>query len=84
MLTSNCLTKVQHVKQFLDQQFCIKDLDKLEFFLGLEISRSNEDNVFNQRKYNLEFIEHKIFLGLSHRSYPSIPPQNSPNMKALV
>ena len=38
VLAGDDLTKIQHVKSFLDQYFSIKDLGKLRFFLGLEIA----------------------------------------------
>ena len=39
-LTGNNLTEIQCVKDCLLQQFCIKDLGDLKYFLGIEFSRS--------------------------------------------
>ena len=40
MLTGNCMTKINYIILFLDQQIKIKDLEDLKFFLGLEVARS--------------------------------------------
>lgn len=47
VLSGNDYAEIQHVKSFLDQQFRIKDLGKLRFFLGLEVARSKSGIFLN-------------------------------------
>ena len=56
VLTGNNLAKINSVKQQLHDQFHIKDLGDLKFFLGFEVARSKASLVFNQRKYCLEIL----------------------------
>ncbi|XP_061369785.1 uncharacterized mitochondrial protein AtMg00810-like [Gastrolobium bilobum] len=55
---------------FLDQQFKIKDLGTLHFFLGLEVTRSQKDIVLNQRKYALELVSDAGLLAVKPMSSP--------------
>ncbi|XP_010521355.1 PREDICTED: uncharacterized protein LOC104800265 [Tarenaya hassleriana] len=55
------LTAIQVLKSLLSRQFHIKDLGSLKFFLGLEIARSRQGIVVNQRKYCLELIEDVVY-----------------------
>lgn len=51
VIASDNMEEVQFIKKFLHEEFKIKDLRELKFFLGLEIVRSKECiNVF-QCKY---------------------------------
>ena len=56
VLTGNNLAKINSVKQQLHDQFHIKYLGDLKFFLGFEVARSKASLVFNQRKYCLEIL----------------------------
>jgi len=70
VLSGNDYAEIQHVKQFLDQKFRIKDLGKLRFFLGLEIERSNKGISVNQRKYTLELLEDSGHMAVKPSSTP--------------
>jgi len=53
---------IQDLKLFLQQQFHIKDLGKLKYFVGLEVARSKAGIVISQRKYTLKFLTMLDFL----------------------
>ena len=67
------MEEIKSVKLFLDQQFKIKDLGQLRFFLGLEIASSSSGIFLNQRKYTLELLEDTGFLGSKPASVPLDP-----------
>jgi len=56
VLTGNSLVEINAVKQQLHDQFHIKDLGDLKFFLGFEVARSKTGLILNQRKYCLEIL----------------------------
>lgn len=52
--------EISKVKSFLDQQFTIKDLGSVRYFLGLELARY-EDGIFvNQRKYVIDTLQDAV------------------------
>ena len=53
LLTGNDLIEIQRVKDCLWQQFRIKDLGDLKYFLGIEFSRSKAGIYISQRKYDI-------------------------------
>ena len=57
LLTGNDLTEIQCVKDCLLQQFRIKDLGDLKYFLGIEFSRSKAGIYMSQRKYALDILQ---------------------------
>ena len=57
LLTGNDFTEIQRVKDCLLQQFCIKDLGDLKYFLGIEFSRSKAGIYMSQRKYALDILQ---------------------------
>ncbi|CAM8914183.1 unnamed protein product [Rhodiola kirilowii] len=56
ILTGTSSDLIQKVKAFIHDLFKIKDLGQLRYFLGFEVSRSDEGLFLNQRKYALELI----------------------------
>lgn len=56
LVTGNNKAMIEHTKRDLQQQFKIKDLGDMQYFLGIEMARSQEGIVLNQRKYVLELI----------------------------
>ncbi|XP_061361892.1 uncharacterized mitochondrial protein AtMg00810-like [Gastrolobium bilobum] len=73
VLAGDNLAEIRHVKRFLDDEFKIKDLGTLRFFLGLEISRSKQGIVLNQRKYALELLSDSGLLAMKPVSTPMDP-----------
>ena len=51
IITSNDLNGIQELKVFLSQQFEMKDLGHLSYFLGLEITHSTDGFYITQAKY---------------------------------
>ncbi|XP_057437891.1 uncharacterized mitochondrial protein AtMg00810-like [Lotus japonicus] len=72
------LEEITKVKQFLDNQFKIKDLGNLRYFLGFEVARSKEGLVLSQRKYALDLIEEAGLLASQPVSTPMVPGTKFP------
>ena len=51
------------VKKKLANDFKIKDLGSLKYFLGMEFARSKSDILVNQRKYILDLLKETGLLG---------------------
>nr|XP_016438698.1 PREDICTED: uncharacterized mitochondrial protein AtMg00810-like [Nicotiana tabacum] len=56
MITGSSPNLVNNAKKVLHSKFKVKNLGKLRYFLGIEISRSKKGILLNQRKYALELI----------------------------
>ena len=51
IITGDDLSGIQELKDFLSQQFEMKDLGHLNYFLGLEITHSIDGLYITQAKY---------------------------------
>ena len=56
IITSNDLSGIQELKDFLSQQFEMKDLRHLSYFLGLEITHSTDGLYIAQAKYTSDLL----------------------------
>ena len=56
IITGNDLSGIQELKNFLSQQFEMKDLGHLNYFLGLEITHSTDGIYITQAKYAFELL----------------------------
>ena len=56
IITSDDLSGIQELKDFLSQQFEMKDLGHLSYFLGLEITHSTDGLYITQAKYASELL----------------------------
>ena len=57
VITGSDQDGIQKLKQHLFTHFQIKDLGKLEYFLGIEIAQSSSAVVLSQRKYAFDILE---------------------------
>ncbi|XP_071693330.1 uncharacterized mitochondrial protein AtMg00810-like [Rutidosis leptorrhynchoides] len=57
VVTGNVLEEVNKVKDFFSTKFCIKDLGKLKYFLGIEVLYTNTGLCLSQRIYLLELLD---------------------------
>ena len=64
------LDEVEHIKGLLKQEFEMKDLGELRFFLGIEIIRTKTGIWLSQRKYALDMLAK---YGMSNCKPISIP-----------
>ena len=51
IITGDDLSGIQELKDFFNQQFVMKDLGHLSYFLGLEITHSTNGLYITQAKY---------------------------------
>ena len=56
IITGDDLSGIQELKDFLSQQFKMKDLEHLSYFLGLEITHSTDGLYITQAKYAFELL----------------------------
>ena len=56
IITSDDLNGIQELKDFLSQQFEMKDLGHLSYFLGLEITHSTDGLHITQAKYASDLL----------------------------
>ena len=56
IITSDDLSGIQELKDFLSQQFEMKDLGHLSYFLGIEITHSTDRLYITQAKYASELL----------------------------
>ncbi|CAH9080282.1 unnamed protein product [Cuscuta europaea] len=64
------MSHIQKIKEHLDDQFSIKDLGTLKYFLGIEVARSPEGFVLSQRKYTLDILEESGLLAGRPSMFP--------------
>ena len=70
VICGNDAHMLRHFKEYLCRCFAVKDLGKLKYFLGIEISRGPEGIFISQRKYSLDIVTDTGNLG----SKPALTP----------
>ena len=63
ILTGNDEHKMRRMKESLAQNFEIKDLGNLRYFLGIEVARFKKGIFLTQRKYTLDLLKETGMLG---------------------
>jgi len=63
LLTGNDTDCITDLKQVLDNNFGLKDLGSLRYFLGLEVARNERGITLNQRRYALEILQDTGLIG---------------------
>lgn len=81
VLAGTSLSQIKQAKHLLHQTFKIKDLGRLRFFLGFEISRTTTGIFMHQKIIPQSFLKTVVCLPLSHPQYLLILLLNSPSMK---
>ena len=56
IITGNDKEEIINLKEKLFQEFKMKDLGRLKYFLGIEVLRSNKGIFISQRKYVLDLL----------------------------
>jgi len=70
LVTGSDSSKIQHVKTRLDSLFGIKDLGRLNYFLGLEVVYLDDGIFLSQRKFTQELLVHSGFVDCT----PAVTP----------
>lgn len=70
LIVGNDKDDIQHVKDYLNDQFSIKDLGNAKYFLGVEISKNSSDLFLNQRKYTLDILNDTGMVGCKPANTP--------------
>ncbi|XP_043718020.1 uncharacterized mitochondrial protein AtMg00810-like [Telopea speciosissima] len=63
VITGSDSAEITKLKFFLGQEFEIKDLGQLRYFLGIEVAHSSSDIFLSQRKYILDLLSETGMLG---------------------
>lgn len=63
ILVGTSLNEFDNIKRYLNEQFKIKDLGQLKYFLGIKVAHSKVGITLCQRKYYLDLIYDIGFLG---------------------
>ncbi|KAA0064018.1 putative mitochondrial protein [Cucumis melo var. makuwa] len=63
VLTGDDQTEISQLKQRIGDEFEIKDLGNLKYFLGMEVTMSKEGISVSQRKYTLDLLNETGMLG---------------------
>ncbi|XP_028105641.1 uncharacterized protein LOC114304706 [Camellia sinensis] len=63
VLIGDDVEEVPRLKEYLANEFEIKDLGSLKYFLGIEVARSKEGIFICQRKYMLDLLKETGMLG---------------------
>ncbi|KAI9193816.1 hypothetical protein LWI28_000412 [Acer negundo] len=75
-MTDDDIEEIERLKQLLAQEFEVKDLGTLKYFLGMEFARSKRGIFVSQRKYILDLLGEIGMIG-----YKAAETSIEPNLK---
>lgn len=70
ILTGTDLDEITSLKTFLHDQFKIKDLGKLHYFLGLEILYRHDGALISQRKFTIDLLKEFDLMDYKVTTFP--------------
>jgi hypothetical protein len=70
IMTGDDVNEITSLKALLAQEFEIKDLGSMKYFLGMEVARSDKGIFISQRKYILDLLEETGMLGCKPADSP--------------
>lgn len=65
LVTGDDLSEILILKSFLDDQFKIKDLGEIHYFLGLEVLKQSNGFLINQHKFLVDILSEFHCLAVS-------------------
>ena len=57
VITGDDLEEIKILKQTLSSEFEVKDLESLQYFLGIEVAQSDKGTSVSQHKYTLDLLK---------------------------
>jgi hypothetical protein len=73
VITGDDADEIAHLKGHLAQEFEVKDLGHLRYFLGIEVSRGPKGILLSQQKYVLDLLQEAGMLGCRPATTPIEP-----------
>jgi hypothetical protein len=73
VITGDDADEIAHLKGHLAQEFEVKDLGNLRYFLGIEVSRGPKGILLSQQKYVLDLLQEAGMLGCRPATTPIEP-----------
>ncbi|XP_049933559.1 uncharacterized mitochondrial protein AtMg00810-like [Nymphaea colorata] len=72
VLIENSSCHMSHVKEVLQQEFKMKDLSELRYFLGVELDRKGDTLTLTQHKYTLDILDRTSMTNCKPINTPSV------------
>ena len=57
IMTGSDSKEIRHLEHRLAQEFAVKSLEQLKYFLGIEVAHSKDGIFLSQQKYVLDLLE---------------------------